>query len=290
VQRIYVQIPAYRDDELWATLLDLYRTAAHPSALRVAVMWQHDRDESVPAAIGALPNLEIIAAPATESRGCNWARLQMQERWDGEPYTLLLDSHHRFVARWDELVIEMYERLRRDGIGRPLITAYLPAYVPGGDVPADPKPLKIYTKGREAGVLTKLTGYPIPGARALQGPIAADFASLHFLFAAGRFNRDVPADPAVYFFGDEVAVGLRAFTWGYELVHPHVVLGWHAYDRTTRVPHWDDHEDWHARHHASLDRLGRLFRGLSPEADVLGPVRTIADYETRIMTRLMEPR
>src|SRR3954451_19385958 len=37
---IYVQIPAYRDAELSATLRDLYAQAARPEHLRVRVMWQ----------------------------------------------------------------------------------------------------------------------------------------------------------------------------------------------------------------------------------------------------------
>jgi hypothetical protein len=139
--------------------------------------------------------------------------------------------------------------------------------------------------GRQEGVLTKLTSYPITAWRTLEAPIPADFLSLHFLFAAGRFNSEVPADPEIYFFGDEVAMGMRAFTWGYELLHPHRVLGWHAYDRTCRVPHWDDHPDWHQRHRKSLARLRRLFRG---SGDGLGPVRRIDEYEQRIMLDLVE--
>jgi hypothetical protein len=288
--RIYVQIPAYRDRELWPTLRDLYRTAARPCELRVGVVWQHGPDERPPPDIDGLPHLELIPVPAAESLGCNWARAVLGGRWDGEPYTLLLDSHHRFVAGWDSRVVEMYERLRTADVPRPLITAYLPSYRPGDGADTwDTQPLKIYANGREGGVLTKLVGYPIPGWRQLEGPVAADYVSLHFLFAAGRFNLDVPADPEVYFFGDEVAVGLRAFTCGYELVHPHVVLGWHAYDRASRVPHWDDHVDWWATHDTSLARLRRLFGGLAPEVELLGRAQSIADYETRIMTPLVEP-
>lgn len=96
--RIYVQIPAYRDSELGPTLRDLYRKAARPEALRVAVLWQKASNETLPPAVRRLPGLELIEIPFEESRGCNWARIQLQARWRGEPYTMFLDSHHRFAS------------------------------------------------------------------------------------------------------------------------------------------------------------------------------------------------
>ena len=85
-----------------------------------------------------------------------------------------------------------------------------------------------------------MTDFPLLVTR----PVPADFASLHFLLADGCFNDDVPFNPAVYFFGDEVLTSVRAFAAGYRLFHPHRVLGWHAYNRETRVTHWADHEGY----------------------------------------------
>ena len=112
---IYVQIPAYRDTELPKTLLDLYAKASRPERLRVRVMWQHGRRERLREPVRSLPNLEIVAVPYQASRGCNWARHELQSRWNGEPFTLLLDSHHRFVRGWDDAVVRMqtaWKRLR----------------------------------------------------------------------------------------------------------------------------------------------------------------------------------
>lgn len=72
--KIYVQIPAYRDEELSATLLSLYRNAARPDRLRVQVLWQHGPDEQLASELATLPNLEIEAVLASASLGCNWAR------------------------------------------------------------------------------------------------------------------------------------------------------------------------------------------------------------------------
>lgn len=285
---IYVQIPAYRDSELPRTLLDLYAKAEHPNRLRVGVVWQRAADEALPRSVTRLAGLEIVDVPCEQSRGCNWARSLLQKRWRGEPYTLFLDSHHRFVRRWDSIVVRMYESLRRRGVSRPIVTAYLPAYSPDGGTIRKRRPYKIYPLRREQGMLVRLTSYPIPMWRRLSRPVEAEFASLHFLFTAGSFNDEIRMDPDIYFFGDEVLIGLRAFTHGYDLFHPHVVLGWHCYDRASRVPHWDDHHDWHRRNQRSLHKLRRLFTGTYRGPFGLGRRRGVRAYEDRLLVKLVE--
>src|SRR5688572_4397004 len=109
--RIYIQIPAYRDNQLQSTLYDLVAKSTDKDNLRIAVAWQHEDDEQLDHDFLKKHKVELIDIPAGQSRGCNWARSLMQERWMGEKYTLLLDSHHRFVQGWDKQVIEMYEGL-----------------------------------------------------------------------------------------------------------------------------------------------------------------------------------
>jgi hypothetical protein len=286
---IYVQVPAYRDRELSRTLLDLYGKAANPRRLRVAVVWQHDDDEVLSDGVRELPNLEIIDVPYQNSLGCNWARNILQQRWRGERYTLLIDSHHRFARNWDVETLKMYSQLQARGIRKPLLTTYLPAYEPHREPGGRRKrPYKIYWHSREEGLLTRLTSYPIAHWTSLHTPIEADFASLHFLFVAGQFNEEIPFDPEIYFFGDEVLVSLRAFTAGYDLFHPHRVVGWHCYNRESRIPHWDDHQRWYQQHQRSLLRMRKLFQGRYRGPYGLGSRRRIRDFEDRIQMRLVE--
>ena len=135
-------------------------------------------------------------------------------------------------------------------------------------------------------MLIYLMADPIPMWRNLESPIPARFASLHFVFTEGSFNREITLDEQVYFFGDEVVVALRAFTHGYDLYHPHYVLGWHLYDRTsTRTTHWEDHSDYNERNERSQDRLRDIFLGVDDAA--LGPARTLEEYESMICDKLI---
>jgi len=282
-------MPAYRDLELSATLLDLYAKAENPAALRVGLAWQHSPGEELGSAVRRLPGLEIIAIPASKSRGCNWARRLLQQRWQRERYTLFLDSHHRFTTGWDSMAIDMFECMRANGVRKPIITAHLPAYIPELE-PAGRRmqPYKIYPHSREKGLLTKLTSFPLRSWRTLSQPVEATFISLHFLFAAGRFNEELPCDPSIYFSGDEVATSLRAFCAGYDAFHPHRVIAWHSYDRVTRQSHWDDHLEAPWLNDRSFNTLTRLFTGRRRGQFALKGKRTLREYEQRVMCSLVE--
>ena len=288
-RRIFVQIPAYRDTELGATLLDLFAKASNPDQLRVVVLWQRGPRESLPARVRALKGLELIEVPHTESRGCNWARSLLQKQWQGEPLTLLMDSHHRFVTGWDEKATEMHARLQRQGVRRPMLTGYLPPYSPATEPYGRKRaPFKIYPLEWQQGMLLRVTSYPIPFWRQLDEPVPTDFVSLHFVFTDGAFNRDVLFDPQTYFVGDEVAMTLRAFSHGFDLYHPHRILGWHCYDRSSRTTHWHDHSEWFEQNARSLERLRRLFRGKLRGRYGVGSQRSVRQYEARTQLRLLK--
>ena len=287
--RIYVQIPAYRDSELPKTLLDLYAKAASPERLRTCVIWQRAPDETLPPEVRALPGLELIELAADSSEGCNWARAMAQKLWQGEEYTLIIDSHHRFVRSWDELAIAMHAQLCAGGAAKPLLTAYLPSYDPQREPGARRKrPYRIIPYGRDHGILTKLASTPIPLWTSLTEPVEADFVSLHFIFTTGSFNEDIRFSPRIYFFGDEVVTTVRAFTSGYDLYHPHRIVGWHCFERASRIPHWNDHPDWHHQHEQSLSVMRRFFAGdYIDDVLVLGTERTVSDFESHTLTALV---
>ena len=289
---VYVQIPAYRDRELLRTLQDLTHTAANADRLRIAVAWQYGQDEAhLEDQLRSCGNVELIKIPANRSQGCNWARSILQDGWNGEQYTLLLDSHHRFIPGWDEEAIKIFESLRNSGIAKPILSGYLPPYDPHHDPEGRVATLLgIHLCERHHAMLFRLVGHAIPNWRQLARPVPAHFASLHFLFADGTFNRELPCDPSIYFFADEVAIALRAFTRGYDLFHPHRILGWHLYDRETRVTHWQDHAGWREQEEVSCQTLYELYENRLVGKYGVGGVRTIADYERFIGMPLIANR
>lgn len=281
--RIFVQIPAYRDPQLVPTLDSLFGEARDPSSLRVRVCWQHGPRETLPPRYKHAAQVEIDEVGHLASRGANWARRRVQRAWRGEPHSLIIDSHLRFARDWDRTLIAMMRGLKMAGVKRPVITCYPPDFdpesYPAGRATA---PMKIYKEAYIAGLLVHFAGFALPLWSWLKAPIPAQFLALGFLFTEGRFNAEVPLDPDVYFFGDEITTGLRAYCHGYDFFHPHRVLAWHAYDRQTRRCHWQDHKDWQGRDRGSLARVRRILGGHSYSGFPLGSRRSVQRYERHI--------
>ena len=244
---IFVQIASYRDPELLPTLDDLFDKASKPDNLKVCIAWQHNKEDK-------WDNLDkyknddrviIDDIDYKESLGVCWARNRVQQHYNGEKYTLQLDSHHRFAKGWDKTLIHMLVGLQKDGFEKPLLTGYIPSYNPTND-PAERvhTPWKMdFHKFIPEGAVFFLPAY-MDNFKELTGPIRARFYSAHFAFTVGEFANEVQHDPSFYFHGEEITIAVRAYTHGYDLFHPHKVVAWHEYTREGRVKQWDDDPTW----------------------------------------------
>ena len=287
--QIFVQIAAYRDPELIPTIKDCLEKAKYPSRINFAIAWQHSSEDE-------WDNLEefknnqrfqILDIDYKKTFGVCWARSELQKLWNGEKYTLQLDSHHRFEQDWDETLIGMVENLREKGHKKPLLTAYLPSYEPK-DYPKSRlnSPWRIeFDRFSGEGVL-HVVPEEVKNHEEFTEPIPARFGSGHFVFTYGIVNKMVPYDPHYYFYGEEISFAVRAFTHGFDLFHPHIPVVWHQYTRRGEKRHWDDHENWSERDKASFRRNQKLFGMDGFEYDPkefgfygFGRIRTLEDYE-----------
>lgn len=284
---IFIQIAAYRDPELVPTLRDCVAKADRPELLTFGISWQHDGTETL-AEFANDPRIRLFECDWTESRGACWARHQLQQLYDGEAYTLALDSHHRFIQGWDTALKKQLSRLRAD---RPILTAYLPAYTPGAPLGQPRMSVLVADAFSDDGVLLF---HPRHVQRRLswlrQRPPRARFFSAHFTFSAGSFLGDCGHDPALYFHGEEITLAVRAFTHGYDLFHPSSPMIYHEYTRMGRPKHWDDHGSNSRRpfgagvfDYLSKARVRQLLGMEAVTQDFgshgLGRQRTLADYE-----------
>ena len=130
---------------------------------------------------------KIIDIHYLESQGVCWARNLLQKQYDGEKYTLQLDSHHRFAKNWDTELISMLKWLQKEqGSKKPLITGYLPSYNPEKDPEErvqQPWKLDFDRFLPEGAVFPKPSG--IDHSEELKAPIPARFYGAHFAFTIG---------------------------------------------------------------------------------------------------------
>ena len=85
--------------------------AKYPKRLTFGICWQRSAEDEWDNLdkYKDNPKFTIMDVPWNESKGLCWARHHIQKMWKGEKYTMQLDSHHRFLQDWDEILIEMME-------------------------------------------------------------------------------------------------------------------------------------------------------------------------------------
>ena len=289
--KIFVQIASYRDPQLIPTIEDMIHKAKEPWNLVFGICWQYDETEDVDRYDGS-PQFRVSKHHYSESQGLGWARNITNKLYGGEKYTLQIDSHHRFVENWDELVLRDYNQALMVS-DKPIITTYCTPFDPTKDESTwNPVPCLMSQYEFSSDRLLMSMPWYIQDYQKRKRVIKARTISGHFYFTSGDFVKEVPYDPEIYFGGytEETTLSLRAFTNGYDFFSPYQMVMWHEYTRSYRPKHWDDHgkesetkktsgeRDVHAR-----NKTRQMFETQDYGIDLgiydIGSVRTLHDYE-----------
>jgi GT2 family glycosyltransferase/Rps23 Pro-64 3,4-dihydroxylase Tpa1-like proline 4-hydroxylase len=288
--KIFVQIASYRDKECQYTVKDLFEKAAYPDRITVGICWQSipEEDEECFRVVTRPAQVRCIHFNAKESKGACWARYHTQTLWQNEEFTLQIDSHMRFVERWDELLLSMFESLQNP---KAVLTTYPAGFTPPNDF--KPKAAHLLTaKGFNADGIFTMNSKRINTSQHTI-PVAGAFISGCFLFGPASIIHDVPYDPYLYFFGEEISLSVRLWTHGYDIYHPHKHIAWHDWKRANRkATHFTDHKNWTILNKKSFARVRYMLGGEIPtdakikeyviqeiERYGLGSVRSLHAYE-----------
>jgi hypothetical protein len=287
--KIFIQIASYRDPELVKTIEDCIANAKKPKNLVFGIARQFHPDDKFDDLSKWKDDkrFRVLDIPYLESEGACWARHLIQQLYQGEEYTLQIDSHMRFEKDWDDTLIKMVKQLQKKGHKKPLLTGYVSSFNPEND-PAERvrEPWQMaFDRFIPEGAVFFLPE-TIPNWEQLTEPIPSRFYSAHFCFTVGEFSKEVQHDPEYYFHGEEISIAARAYTHGYDLFHPHKVVIWHEYTRKGRTKQWDDDKKWVDRNNKCHLKNRKLF-GMDGEVynpeDFgefgFGTERTLRDYE-----------
>ncbi len=289
--KIFVQIASYRDPQLIPTIEDMIHKAKEPWNLVFGICWQYDETEDVDRYDNS-PQFRVSKHHYSESQGLGWARNITNTLYRGEKYTLQIDSHHRFVENWDEIVLRDYNQALMVS-DKPIITTYCTPFDPTKDESTwNPTPCLMSQYEFSNDRLLMSMPWYIQNYKDRKRVIRARTISGHFYFTSGDFVKEVPYDPEIYFGGytEETTLSLRAFTNGYDFFSPYQMVMWHEYTRSYRPKHWDDHgkesetkktsgeRDIHARN-KTRQMFGTQDYGIDLGDYGLGTVRTLHDYE-----------
>ncbi len=286
--RMFVQIASYRDPDCQNTVKDLFDKATHPERISVGICWQFVKGEDDICFQVPYPRpqqVRVHEVNAHEGRGVCWARSLTQKLWQGEEFTLQIDSHMRFEPGWDEILLSMWEDCANP---KAVLTCY-----PSGFTPPDNTDRE-WVFGMAAKAFDQNGIFLMHGKPAFRTgqfpdkPIAGAFASACMYFGPAQMIEDVPYDPNLYFFGEEISLAVRLWTHGYDLFHPNRLCIYHDWDRGKRPTHFSDHKDWGALNAKSFARVKHLLGTeishdpeITRDLDIygLGTERTLDAYQ-----------
>lgn len=247
LETIYCSIASYRDYECTATVIDVLARAQHPERIRISIIDQRlpgdpvcaqpetpcaqNPDQTLCRYQHLLDRTEIDARLAC---GPVFARHLAHRQYRGEFFAMQIDAHVRFTKHWDTDLIQMWSSAKNE---MAVISFYL------SDVDGlDQKSHTSLKKGRAIMCQSDFEGrsarrhlrhgvQPERVAAIQEEPMVQPYWAAGFSFARGHFLIQVPYDQHLpqIFQGEEVSMGLRGFTYGYDYYTPQHTVCFHIY-------------------------------------------------------------
>jgi hypothetical protein len=289
---IFVAIASYRDFECRSTVESIFTRAAHPERIRVAVVDQivHGEDVRCDAPIQPCDThpeqalcqyknqLDVYEMAAELSVGPVFARHIGHRMYRGEYYATQSDAHVTYTQNWDADIIT---QLEATGNELAVLTTYLTdvqgSIDKNGKSLRNTRPIMCNTayEGGAQGMHLRHGSQPekrpsIHGMPQLQPWWAAGYS-----FSRGHFVVNVPYDPyqPMIFQGEEMSIGIRGFTIGYDYYAPersvcfhHYAVGDNAKIRNKVHHFWENDNKYAGTGKKAMKRLLGIVH-MNPEVD-----------------------
>jgi [Skp1-protein]-hydroxyproline N-acetylglucosaminyltransferase len=247
-ETIYCSVASYRDPECTGSVEDLYARAQYPQRIRVAILDQRVNGDPV-CSQPAVPCskdpeqalckyahlIDVFEMDAVLAVGPVFARHLAHRHYRGEYYAMQIDSHVRFIEHWDSDIIGQWKSAHNE---MAVLSTYLSDII--GSI--DPVTHEGTHKGRPIMCASDYEGFGetkhlrhgqqpegIPGITGQ--PTLHPFWAAGFSFARGHFVIQVPYDQylPMVFQGEEISIGLRGFTYGYDYYAAERSVCFHMY-------------------------------------------------------------
>jgi [Skp1-protein]-hydroxyproline N-acetylglucosaminyltransferase len=282
LETIFVSIASYRDYRCPHTLKQLFIQAKYPERVRVAIVDQLDLETDTNC---AKPERSCVEYPddtlckyshlidlyemdATMAVGPVLARHIGNRLYRGEYFAMQSDSHMEFIKSWDVEIIKQWYLAKNE-------MAVLSTYVSdvnshynatSGLATTKTRPKMCntdfdvdYYDNRLANLMHGQQPEGLPDVH--DEPTLLPFWAAGFSFARGHFMIQVPYDRylPMIFQGEEINIGLRGFTYGYDYYAPEHSIIFHYYsnggkDKKVKT-FWEHSNSYSGLEQASMARL-----------------------------------
>lgn len=287
-ETIFLMIASYRDFQCRETITSAFQRADHPERLFVAAV-----DQVVPGDIGCLDldipctqdptqpicryrqQISVYTMDATRATGPVTARHIGDRMYRGEFFVMQLDAHCQFVRHWDSQIITQWKSTHNE---MAVLSSYLTdvqgSFTPDGDSTRKTRPIMCNSdfEGLMPARYLRHGSQPEDYPSVRDMPQLQPFWAAGFSFSRGHFKVQVPYDgyQPMVFQGEEIAIGIRGFTYGYDFYAPRDSVVFHEYaDHSARRK--KIHMFWENTGHAgegqrSLRRATSVI-GMAPDVD-----------------------
>jgi hypothetical protein len=304
-ESIFVAIPSYRDPQCSETIFDLFEKAACPFRITVGVCQQnYPIDEDSVDGYKRMAHrgvhdfsgrIRMHRISADEAKGPMYARHLIEKHlYRGEKYYLTIDAHMLFTPNWDKKLIKMW-KICKEWSPKPILTMYPDDFKPYNrtwSIPNyenQPPSYLRFKKFNEQTGLVEIEGPKFK--RVPSNPSLSLFWAAGFTFGLGSQIAEVPFDPHCHytFLGEEISMGARLWTSGYDFYHPTTMVVYHMWERQ-RPTFWqqfngdsDTHKERKQLEQEGYKRLQCLL-GLRHDGTVMAPYglgnkRSLRQYE-----------
>lgn len=300
---IWLMVASYRDFQCPETLTSALSRAEHPSRVKISVVQQNAPEDSGCGCSDKFPllcdaNIWVYEMDAQKATGPVYARHVGNRMYRGEAYAMQVDAHVQFVRGWDTSLIEQFKATRNDmAVLSTYLTDLQGSIDEFGNSRRKTRPIMCNSdfEGRPPARYLRHNAQPEEEPAIRGEPMMQPFWAAGFSFSRGHFVHRVPYDcclPMV-FMGEEISIGIRAWTHGYDMYTPEFSVVFHEYAQNSKRRH-NLHFFWENRNRAagdgqkSLKRLTGLI-GMAPniaddydktEAEKygLGDVRPVSEF------------
>ena len=250
LETIFITIASYRDWQCSSTVESAFSRATHPERIRVGVVDQiHQKDApcSIPpggsceehpdqATCRFRDQIDYLTVDSSLSVGPVFARHLGHRLYRGEYFAMQSDAHITFVKGWDLEIIDQWHSANNE-------MAVLSTYLSGveghinektGERTVLSRPIMCESDFEGNGNDKHLRhGQQPEGIPYIHGPMLNPYWAAGFSFSRGHFVVNVPYDQHLpwIFQGEEISMGLRGFSYGYDFYAAEKSVCYHYYGR-----------------------------------------------------------
>lgn len=287
--KIFISIASYRDPVLIRTINSALDNATRPDDLHFGVVIQ-DMKKDIPD-LSSYKNMSIITMHPRDAMGAGFARDKAISLIKDEDYFLQIDSHTIFEKGWDDLAIEELNKAKAISNNSKVILSYYPPpfhiesnkdiFIIKNDKLQVPYPTTQKLKLNKRGEWTA-ERFEFKDKERKQPEVSSTVLG-GFIFADINLVKEVPYDPDISFFGEEICFAMRAWTRGWDIYSPSKTIVYHFYFRGDYKKIWKDKNirqiSWAEIEEKSKDKQKKVLCGIEDGVYGAGKVRSLEDFE-----------